>query len=133
MLGHCSEDAGWQRHVEDTVGFFPSLLKFLEVFPQLDKRLVLIVLPRNICAELTELLQLLLHVLCWCLYVRLDPLEEFLVVHFCSGISDNFNVLWQELVAKLSGRLSAIVLSMTHSRARLTRPKRAGNYSKSDC
>jgi hypothetical protein len=102
MLRHSNEDTWWQGHVEDTVGFLPAFLELLEMFQQIDERFILVILTCNIRAEGAEFLQLLLHVFCWRLDVGLHPLEVFLVIHFRARISDNPDVLWQELVAVLS-------------------------------
>jgi hypothetical protein len=68
---------------------------------QLNEGLVLVILTRDVRAVATELLQLLLELLCWCLDVGLDALEVLLVVHLCSRISDDANVLGEDVVAVL--------------------------------
>jgi hypothetical protein len=79
VLRHGDEDAWWQCHVENAVGLLAALLELLELLCELDEGLILVVLPRDICAEAAEGGKLLLHVLGGGLDVRLDPLEVFLV------------------------------------------------------
>ncbi len=86
---------------------------------ELQERLVTVVLPRHVCAELRELLQLLLDVLGRGLDVRLDATNEFVVVHFCPRIADDLDVLGEELVAVLRRRS---VMSVP-SRVRLWRKR----------
>ena len=101
MLRNDCEHARRQSHVEESVVFFPSLLEFLQMFVELQKGVVAIVLAGNICADGAELLELLLAFLCWGLDVRLDAADVLLVVHFCSSISHDPDVLGQKLVAVL--------------------------------
>lgn len=101
MLRDCDEDAWWERHVEYPVSLAAALLELFEMLVQLNERLVLVVLARDVCAIATELLQLLLKLLCRCLDVGLDALEVLLVVHLRPCISYNANVLGEEVVAVL--------------------------------
>jgi hypothetical protein len=77
------------------------MLDLLDMLVELLEGWILVILSRDICADLAELLQLLLHFLGWGLDVALDPLEVLRSVHLGSGISDNLDVLWQELVTEL--------------------------------
>lgn len=70
---------------------------------ELHERIIPVILARDICAQAAELLQLLLDVLCGCLDVRFDPADVFLMVHFCPRISDDSDVLREELVSVLEG------------------------------
>jgi hypothetical protein len=71
------------------------------VLLQLNEGLILVVLARDVRAEAAELFQLLLKLLCWCLDVGLDALEVLVVVHLRPRISDDANVLGEEVVAVL--------------------------------
>lgn len=71
------------------------------MFSEGDERLVLVILSGNITADRGKLLQLLFHIFCWCLYVGLHPFQVLIVIHFCSGISNDSDVFWQKLVAIL--------------------------------
>lgn len=77
------------------------------MFPQVDERFILVVLSGNISAHAAEIVQLLLHLLCWCLYVGLDSLEVFLMVHLRPGISHNLNIFGKEIVSVLAVRLDS--------------------------
>jgi hypothetical protein len=101
VLGDCGENAGWERHVKDPVGLLATLFKLLEVLLKRNEGVILVILPRNVCAEAAKLVQLLLDLLCGRLDVRLDALEVLLVVHLCPRISDDANVLGEEVVAVL--------------------------------
>ena len=101
VLRNCDENAGREGHVEDTVVLLATLLKLAQVLLKLDEGLVLVVLAGDIRTEACELLKLLLQLLCGGLDVRLDALEELLVVHLCARISDDANVLGKEVVAVL--------------------------------
>ena len=68
---------------------------------QLRKRIVAVILAGDISTSSTELLQLLLEVLGRRLDERLDPLQVFGVVHFCSRISDNLDILREKVVSVL--------------------------------
>jgi hypothetical protein len=102
VLGDDREDARGERHVEQPVRLFPSLFQLLQVLVELLERLILVVLARNIGTEGAERLELLFDVLGRRLDVRLDAPQVFVMVHLCSGISDDFDVLWKELVSVLS-------------------------------
>lgn len=101
MLGHCDENAGGKSHVEDAIVLLATALKLAQVLLELDERLVFVVLARDVRAVAAELLELLLQLLCGGLDVRLDALEELLVVHLCARIADDANVLGKEVVAVL--------------------------------
>lgn len=125
------EDTGGKGHVEQTVCLLATLLKFLEVLVQGEERVIFVILARDIGAELAKVLQHLLHILCGGLDVRLDPLEELLMVHLGSGIANNPDVLGQELIAVLQRWISTVVGDIiSKSRRALTRPNRAGNYTR---
>ncbi len=102
MLRHGNEDARRKGHVEDAVMLRPALLKLLQVFPEVDKRLVLVVLPGHVAAEIAEIRQLLLHLLGWRLDGRLDPLEVLLTIHLGPCIADDLDALGKKLVPVLS-------------------------------
>ena len=93
VLRDGNEHARGQSHVEYPILFWPPLLNLLEVFPEVDKGLVLVILPRDICTELAKVIQLLLHLLGGRLDVRLDPFEVLCMVHFRPRISNDFDVL----------------------------------------
>jgi hypothetical protein len=93
MLGDDGEDTGREGHVEDTVGLGAVLLNLLESLVESLERLVLVILTGFVCAELAEVLELLLNLLGRGLHVGLDPPQVLLVVHLCAGISDNLTVL----------------------------------------
>jgi hypothetical protein len=101
VLGDCSEDTWWERHVEYPVGLAAAVLEFLQMLLQLNERLVLVVLARDVCAVAAKLVQLLLKLLRGCLDVGLDAPEVLLVVHLRPRISDDTNVLGEEVVAML--------------------------------
>jgi hypothetical protein len=101
VLRNSDEDAGRESHVEDAVGLLAALLEALEVVAELNERLVLVVLSRDVRAEATELLKLLLHILCGGLDVGLDPLQVLVVVHLRARISNDANVLREEVVSVL--------------------------------
>jgi hypothetical protein len=124
VLRDCGENAGWERHVEDPVGLLATLLKLLEVLLKCNERVILVILPGNVCAEAAKLVQLLLDLLCGRLDVRLDALEVLLVVHLCPRISDDANVLGEEVVAVLCEWSATNHPIAVEPR---TRPKSAGN------
>jgi hypothetical protein len=101
VLRNGNEDTGRESHVEYPVVLLATLLKLLHVLLELNEGLVLIVLAGNIRAEAAKLLQLLLQFLCRGLDVGLDALEVLLMVHLRPRISDNADVLWEEVVAVL--------------------------------
>lgn len=96
------------------------------MFPQIDKRFILVVLSGNIGAHAAEIVQLFLHLLCWSLYVGPDSLEVFLMVHLRPGISHNLDIFGKEIVSVLAVRLDS---ANTRGLRALTRPKRAGNWA----
>lgn len=104
---------------------FPALLDILYVFPEVHKRLILIVLAGNIRAEAAEFIQLVLHFFGGSLDVGPDALEVLFVVHFCPSIANNLDILGEETIPVLFGRIN-----MSESVATMgspTRPKSAGN------
>ena len=101
VLRNCNEDTGRKSHVEDAVGLLAALFNLLHVLLKLDERVILVVLTRDIGAEVAEFVQLLLQVLCGGLDVRLDALEVFLAVHLGARISDDADVLGEEVVSVL--------------------------------
>lgn len=107
------EDTGGESHVEKTVCLLAPLLQVLKVLVEGEEGVVLIVLARDICAELAEVLQHLLHILCRGLDIGLDPLQVLLVVHLGSGIADDLDVLGQELVAVLHRQVSTTIGGLT--------------------
>ena len=126
LLGHNRKNTWWKCHVEHAILLLSALLQLLQMLTKSVERLVLVILAVDVGANLQELLQLTLDLLRWCLNGGLNSLEEFFMVHLGSRISDNLDVLWEELVAELlwliSRQSSDIIL------AGLTKPKRAGNY-----
>lgn len=125
VLRDGNKDAGWERHVKYSVGLLPALLKLLNVFPKVDKRIVLVVLARDVGAETTKLGQLLLHILCGRLDVGFDATKVLLVIHLRSSIADDFDIFGKEVVAMLNGVRSVQARGYDHP----TSPKRAGNYA----
>lgn len=61
VLGDNGKDTGRQRHVEQAVRLWPSLLQVLEVVVQNSKGLILVVLAGNVSAQAGEFLELLLN------------------------------------------------------------------------
>lgn len=101
VLRNCDEDTGRKSHIEDAVGLLAALFNLLHVLLELNERVILVVLTRDIGAEVAEFVQLLLQVLCGGLDVRLDALEVFLAVHLGARISDDADVLGKEVVSVL--------------------------------
>jgi len=101
LLGDSRENAWWKSHVEYTVLLLSAILKLLKVGLETNERLILVILTGDVAADILECLELRLDLLRWGLDGRLDTLEELLTVHLCSGISDDLDVLWQELAAEL--------------------------------
>lgn len=139
MLGHNGEDAGRQRHVEQAVCLLESLLQLLDVAVEPEEGLILVVLARNVGAEAAELVKLLLGLFGRRLDVRADSPNVFIVIHLGSGIADDPDVFWQELVAVLHFRVLLVAacappeagcgrrnVACCFCRISLTRPKRAG-------
>jgi hypothetical protein len=71
------------------------------VLVELLEWLILVVLPRNVCASLTESIELFLHLFRGGLDIRLDPPKILLTIHFRSGISDDFDIFGKEFVSVL--------------------------------
>jgi hypothetical protein len=103
VLRDGDEDTGWKRHVEDSVSLLATLLELLDVFPQIDERVVLVVLAGDISAETTELLQLLFHILRRCLDIGLDAAKVLLVVHLRPGVPNDLDILGEEAISVLCG------------------------------
>jgi len=104
VMGDGDENARRQGHVEDPILLLLSLLQLLQMFIQLNERAILVVLPRNVCAEAAEGFQLLFNLFCGDLNVGPDPPDVICMVHLCSGISDDLNVLGKEFVSILHVR-----------------------------
>lgn len=101
LIGDGDEDTGGQSHVEDTVLLLLALFDLVEMLVQVDEGVVLVVLAGDVGAHLAEVLKQLLDFFCGHLDVGLDALQVFFVVHLCPGISDDFDILGEELVAVL--------------------------------
>lgn len=127
VLRHDCEDAGGKRHVKETVSLLAPALQILEVLVEGQEGLILVVLACDVRTEVAEVLERLLNILRRGLDVGLDSLQIFLVVHLGSRIADDFDVLWQELVAVLGRMLVASVNVSFRMDSALTRPNRAGN------
>lgn len=115
VLRHCDEDAGRKSHVEYPVSLLAAILDICQMLLELLERFVLIILPRDVRAQATELFQLLLEILCWCFDVGLDALNVLLVVHLCSRISDDANILGEEVVSVLFVRSTDMNLKPCHA------------------
>ena len=63
MFGYRDEHTGRKRHVKHAVVLLPPLFEFLQMLSKIHKRFILIVLSRNVTAEVAEVGQLLLHLL----------------------------------------------------------------------
>jgi hypothetical protein len=103
VLGDDGEDAGREGHVEQAVGLGPALLELLEVLVEGVEGLILVVLSRDVCAQVAEVVQLLLDLLGGGLHVGPDATDVLVVVHLGARIADDLNVFGQELVAVLEG------------------------------
>jgi hypothetical protein len=101
VLRNNGEDTRGERHVEQTVVLRAVRLNLLEVLLQALEGLVLVILTRDVGAELGELFELLLSFLGGSLYVGLDASNVFIVVHLGTGISNNLDILGEELVSVL--------------------------------
>lgn len=101
VLGDNSEHARRQSHVKQTVCLFAPLLEVFQMLVEVQEGFILVVLAGHIGAELAEILQHLLHIFGRGLDVGLDSAQVFLMVHLCSGIANDLDVLGQELVAVL--------------------------------
>lgn len=101
MLRNGDKDTGGKSHVEDPVSLLAVLLNISNSIVELLEGLVLIVLTRDICADRSELFELFFHLFRRGLDVRLDSFEVLGMVHLRSSISDNLDVIGEELVAEL--------------------------------
>ena len=110
MLRDDGKNARRESHVEESVCLSSPLLQFLEMCIEVLERLVLVVLARDVSAELAEFFELLLNLLCRCFHVRLDSSKILLVIHLRTGISDNSHIFGEELVTVLSaGQRSSLI------------------------
>jgi hypothetical protein len=107
------------------VSLLATRLELLQVLPKLNEGLILVVLTRDICAVSAELVELLLEILCGGFDERPDTLDVLVVVHLCAGISDDANVLGEEVVSVLFDLLGEYsefgLLDSQDQRARGTR------------
>jgi hypothetical protein len=78
-----------------------SLFNLFEVLVEVDERVVLVVLTGDICTKVAEALELLFHFLGGDLDVGLYSSQVLGVVHLCTGISDNLDVLGEEFISVL--------------------------------
>jgi hypothetical protein len=101
VLRNNGEDTRRERHIEQTVVLRAVRLNLLEVLLQALEGLVLVILTRDVSAELCELFELLLSFFGGSLYVGLDASNVFIVVHLGTGISNNLDILGEELVSVL--------------------------------
>ena len=92
MLRYRHEDTGRKSHVEDSVALFASMLDLFNVLVELLEWLILIVLASDVCADVTELIKLLLNLFCRGLDVLSDSLEVLCSVHLRSCIADDLDV-----------------------------------------
>lgn len=82
-----------------------ALLELLHVFPQLDERLIVVILARDVCAQTAELIELLLQILRRRLDLGPDALDEILVTQFTARIADDLDIVRKEVVAVLRATL----------------------------
>ena len=101
LLRHGNENTGGQSYIEDSVLLLLALFDLVEMLVEVDERIILVVLTGDVGAHLAEVLEELLDFFCGHLDVGLDALEVFFVVHLCPRISDNLDILGEELVAVL--------------------------------
>jgi hypothetical protein len=94
MLGDDGEDTGRQRHVEKAMSLRATVLKLLKMLGELIERLILVVLPRDVGAELAEFIKLLLNLLGGCLHVGANATQVLLVVHLRPGVTDDSDIFW---------------------------------------
>lgn len=94
MLGDDGEDAGRKRHVEKAMGLRATVLELLKVLSELVERLILVVLTRDVGAELAELIELLLNLLGGGFHVGANAAQVLLVVHLRPGVSDDSDIFW---------------------------------------
>jgi hypothetical protein len=99
VLRDNGEDTGRQSHVKETMGLGSTLLELLQMLVQDNEGLVLIVLTGDVGATVAELVKLLLRLLGGGLHVRLDTSEVLIVVHLGASISDDLDILREELVS----------------------------------
>jgi len=102
VLRDGDEDGGRESHVKDSVLLLSALLELFEVPVEVDEGFVLVILTGDVGADLAEALQLLLDLSRWNLDVGSDAPDVLRVVHLRPSISDDFDVLGEELVAILS-------------------------------
>lgn len=115
MLRDDGEDAGRESHIEDTVSLGTAGLELLEVLVEVLEGLILVILTRDVCAKLAEILELLLNLLGRGLHVRLDASEVFFMVHLRTGISDNSDIFGEKLVAVLETVVSTFPATAAHN------------------
>ena len=101
VLRDGDEDARRQGHVKYTVRLLLVLFEVAEVRFELLEALVLVVLAGNVGTHAAELLELLLHLLGGSLDVRLDALQVLGVVHLCTCVTNNLDILGEEVVTVL--------------------------------
>jgi hypothetical protein len=101
VLGDNGEDARRQSHVEETMGLGSTFLELFQMLVQDNEGIILIVLAGDVGATGAELLELLLRLLGGGLHVRLDTSEVLIVVHLGASISDDLDILREELVSVL--------------------------------
>lgn len=101
VLRDNSENGGGESHVEEAMRFGATGLELLKVLLKLVEGLILVVLARDVSANLGELLKLVFNFFGRSLDVGLDAAEILLVVHLRAGVTDNSAVLGEELVAVL--------------------------------
>src|SRR4051812_42336408 len=89
---------------------------------ELLKRLILVVLPRYVCAHVAKGVQLFFDVFGRCLDVGFDPPEVFRTIHLRSGITDDLDTFGEELVSVLH----VCERPLAERDLDLTRPKSAG-------
>lgn len=77
------------------------MFDFQEVLVELGEGTVFVVLSRNVGAMVAERFELFLNVAGRSLDVRTHAFEELLVVHLCTSISDDSDVLGEEFVTVL--------------------------------
>lgn len=102
LLRYRNEDTRWQGHVEHSVLLMLASLDLLEVPIEVLEGLILIILTRNVGAELAKALELLLDLFCRHLDVRFHSSQILCMVHFRAGIADDLDVFGKEFVAILS-------------------------------
>ena len=90
------EDGRWERKVEHTVDIASRIPRFdfLEMFPQVDKRLGILVATGDIGRQLLELVELCRDggIIIRVLDVRCGPLLILFGVHLCAGVADDMDI-----------------------------------------